>query len=72
MVGPVGITITRARRDGDMVDAEVRYDLDGRIWDQPFVTRVLDRAALERRLLGAGLRFDRWLDESRGWFVARP
>jgi SAM-dependent methyltransferase len=72
MVGPVGITITRARRDGDLVDAEVRYDLDGRTWDQPFVTRVLDRAALERRLVAAGLHFDRWLDEARGWFVARP
>ena len=58
--------------ESDIVDAEVRYDLDGRTWDQPFVTRILDQAALEARLGDAWLRFDRWLDEPRGWFVARP
>jgi SAM-dependent methyltransferase len=71
MFGPVGITVTRAVVRGEMVDAEVRYDLGERTWDQPFVTRQLDRPALDGRLADAGLRLDRWLDEARGWFVAR-
>ncbi len=71
-VGRVGITITRARVDGDQLDAEVRYDVDGRSWDQPFTTRLLDDATLDARLGDAGLRLERWLDHERGWLIARP
>ncbi|MEZ0240721.1 MAG: class I SAM-dependent methyltransferase [Chloroflexota bacterium] len=71
-LGPVGITITRARVDGDQLDAEVRYDLDGRTWDQPFTPRLLDDTTLDARLGDAGLRRERWLDRERGWLVARP
>ena len=71
-LGPVGITITRARVDGDQLAAEVRYDLDGRTWGQPFTTRLLDDDTLGARLEGAGLRLERWLDRERGWLVARP
>ncbi len=31
-IGPVGVTMTRASVTGDVLDAEVRYDLDGRTW----------------------------------------
>ena len=71
VVGPVGITVTRAVVTGDRLDAAVRYDLDGRTWDQPFVARLLDQAALEARLDAAGIRFERWIDALRGWFIAR-
>jgi hypothetical protein len=71
-IGPVGVTMTRASVTGDVLDAEVRYDLDGRTWDQPFVTRLLDEATLGARLRSAGLRLDRWLDRERGWLIARP
>lgn len=71
-IGPVGITVTRASVTGDVLDAEVRYELDGRTWDQPFVARLLDEASLRARLGAARLRFDRWLDEPRGWFLAVP
>jgi SAM-dependent methyltransferase len=71
MIGPVGITVTRAAVDGDRLDAAVRYDLDGRIWDQPFIARLLDERALMDRLAEAGLTFERWLDAGRGWFLAR-
>jgi SAM-dependent methyltransferase len=69
--GPVGITVTRASVVDGVLDASVRYDLDGRSWDQPFSARVLDESAIRGRLAAVGLRLDRWLDASRGWFVAR-
>lgn len=70
--GPVGITITRASVQGDRLSAAVRYDLDGRTWDQPFTARLLDEAALAHRLDGSGLAFGAWLDPGRRWFRARP
>jgi hypothetical protein len=69
--GPVGITVTRASVVDGVLDASVRYDLDGRSWDQPFSARVLDESAIRGRLAAVGLRLDSWLDASRGWFVAR-
>ena len=71
-IGPVGITVTRAAVSGDHLDASVRYELDGRTWDQPFTTRLLDDATLSARLAGASLVLDRWLDRERGWLIARP
>jgi SAM-dependent methyltransferase len=70
--GPVGITLTRATVDGEHLSASVRYDLDGRTWDQPFTARLLDEPALARRLDDAGLALDRWIDARAGWFLARP
>ena len=69
--GPVGVTITRAAVDGDRLIASVRYDLDGRTWDQPFEASLLDEEALRHRLADADLGVDRWLDAGRRWFVAR-
>jgi hypothetical protein len=70
--GPVGITVTRATVEGDCLSAVVRYDLDGRTWDQRFTARLLDESALSGRLDTAGLAFDGWLDVRAGWFLARP
>jgi SAM-dependent methyltransferase len=71
-LGPVTVTLTRADVDRDRLTASVRYELDGRAWDQPFSARLLDEEALGGRLAKADLAFDRWLDRKRGWFVARP
>jgi SAM-dependent methyltransferase len=68
--GPAGVTVTTAAVDGDRLTASVRYDLDGRTWDQPFQARLLDETALKRRLAAADLIFDRWLDARHAWFVA--
>jgi len=71
-LGPVGVTVTEAEVDGDVLTAAVRYDLGDRTWDQPFRARLLDEAGITARLAGVGLRFDGWLDEGRGWLIARP
>jgi len=71
-LGPVGVTVARAMVHGDQLEASVRYDLDGRTWNQPFRARLLDAKALARRLGDAGFAFDTWLDASRSWFAARP
>jgi SAM-dependent methyltransferase len=69
-VGDARIEMIRARLDGDLLDAEVRYGVDGLEWRQTFTARILDEAALRALLAGEGLAFERWL-ERPGWFVAR-
>jgi SAM-dependent methyltransferase len=68
-LGDAEVTLVRAVRTGDQLEAEVRYAVDGRVWKQPFTARLLDEAALTELLAGAGLRFERWLERS-GWFLA--
>jgi SAM-dependent methyltransferase len=70
-LGPATVTLLRAALDGDRLDAEVRYGVDGVEWTQPFVARVLDESALQALLTDAGLSFERWL-RMPGWFTARP
>jgi len=70
-LGDARITLVRAELVGDLLEAEVRYGVDGAEWQQPFTARLLDEEGLKTLLLSAGLAFDRWLDRP-GWFVARP
>lgn len=70
-IGDASVELVRASLDGDRLDAEVRYGVDGQEWHQPFVATLLDEAALTVLLAEAGLYFDRWL-ERPGWFVATP
>ena len=69
-LGDARIELLRATVDRDILDAEVRYGVDGELWRQPFTARLLDEPALRALLEEQGLRFDRWLDRP-GWFVAR-
>lgn len=69
-LGDARIELLRARVDGDRLEAEVRYGVDGRTWQQAFSARLLDERALRDLLDGAGLVFERWL-ERPGWFLAR-
>ena len=69
-LGDARIELLRATVDGDRLEAEVRYGVDGRTWQQPFRARLLDGPALDALLDGAGLAFLGWLDRP-GWFVAR-
>lgn len=70
-LGDATVELLRARLEGDLLDAEVRYGVDGASWTQAFTARVLDEPGLRALLAEAGLAFDRWLDRP-GWFVARP
>jgi SAM-dependent methyltransferase len=68
-LGPVAITVSRARVAGRRIDASVRYQLGDQVWDQPFVASMRDEAALRSILAAAGLAFSRWL-ERPGWLIA--
>jgi SAM-dependent methyltransferase len=70
-LGDATVTLLRADLTGDLLDAEVRYGVDGMEWTQPFVARVLDEPALRDILRTAGLAFEAWLDRP-GWFLAHP
>lgn len=69
-LGPATVTLLRATVKGDLLDAEVRYGVDGVEWSQPFVARVLDEPALRGVLADAGLTFETWL-RMPGWFTAK-
>ena len=70
-LGDARIELVRATVDGDLLDAEVRYGVDGLVWQQPFRARLLGEAGLRGVLAGGDLEFESWL-ERPGWFVARP
>jgi hypothetical protein len=63
------VELVRASVEGDRLDAEVRYGVDGQEWSQAFTAVLLDEARLRGLLAGAGLAFDGWLDRP-GWFTA--
>jgi SAM-dependent methyltransferase len=69
-LGDARIEMLRAAVDGDRLEAEVRYGVDGVTWTQAFIARVLDEPALRGLLDAAGLAFVSWL-ERPGWFLAR-
>jgi SAM-dependent methyltransferase len=69
-LGDARVELVRARVDGDLLVADVRYGVDGRTWQQAFGARLLDEPALRTLLGQAGLVFDGWL-ERPGWFLAR-
>ncbi len=69
-LGDARITLLRAEVVDDRLEAEVRYSVDGRSWQQGFSARLLDEPALCRLLDGCGLAFVRWLQRP-GWFLAR-
>lgn len=70
MLGPVEVTVIRAKLEGLDLDAEVRYRLGDRSWYQPLTARMRDESDLRAMLAHCAFAFDRWLDAQRGWFVA--
>jgi SAM-dependent methyltransferase len=71
-LGPVQTELADVRRDGDLLSATVRYRSGDELWTQTFTTRRIDDEALHRELRDAGLSFERWLNDDRSWFAARP
>ncbi|HKC26381.1 MAG TPA: class I SAM-dependent methyltransferase [Jatrophihabitans sp.] len=72
VVGEVRVQLCDVHRNGDLLDATVRYWSGDELWTQTFTARRLDDEALHRELRGAGLSFDRWLRDDHTWFAARP
>ncbi len=70
-LGDAEVTLLRAERHGDLLEAEVAYGIDGSSWHQAFTARILGQDELADVLRRCGLRFERWL-ERPGWFTARP
>jgi len=59
------------RVEDGVVHGEVSYAAGERSWTHPFAMHVFaDEAELGEALCAGGLRFERWLDRARGWFVA--
>ncbi|NUR59209.1 MAG: class I SAM-dependent methyltransferase [Catenulispora sp.] len=58
------------RPEPDLLHARIRYESDGAVWEQEFVTRELVDEALPGVLAAAGLRLGRMLTETGDWFTA--
>jgi SAM-dependent methyltransferase len=55
----------------DVVTATIEYRIGDAAWTHSFTSRYIADEALPGLLAGASLRFDRFLDEERGWIAAR-
>jgi SAM-dependent methyltransferase len=60
-----------SRPEPDVVMATIEYRIDDATWTHSFTSRRIADESLPGLLGGAGLRFDRFLDEERGWIAAR-
>lgn len=60
-----------SRPEPDVVTATIEYRIDDATWTHSFSSRHIADEDLPGLLGGAGLRFDRFLDEERGWIAAR-
>jgi hypothetical protein len=70
-LGDVSLELADVDLERERVRATMAYELDGRRWLQEFEAVLLDDDELDRALEGSGLAFERWLDRSRGWLVAK-
>jgi SAM-dependent methyltransferase len=71
-IGAVRADLCDVHRDGDVVQATIRYWVGNDLWTQTFTARRLDDEALHLELRGAGLSFERWCSADRSWFAAVP
>jgi SAM-dependent methyltransferase len=60
-----------SRTEPDVVMATIEYRIGDAAWTHSFTSRHIADEDLPGLLGGAGLRFDRFLDEERGWIAAR-
>jgi SAM-dependent methyltransferase len=60
-----------SRPEPDVVAATIEYRIDDATWTHSFSSRRIADEDLPDLLGGAGLQFDRFLDEERGWIAAR-
>jgi SAM-dependent methyltransferase len=60
-----------SRPEPDVVAATIEYRIDDATWTHSFTSKRIADEDLPGLLGGAGLRFDRFLDDERGWIAAR-
>jgi SAM-dependent methyltransferase len=68
----VQIWSEKVAQRGKTLSAEVHYRAGDREWIHPFTAELLDDEDIDRVLRDSGFVLDRWLDEARRWFAARP
>jgi SAM-dependent methyltransferase len=69
----VHFTMYDVVRHGEgVVSATIEYRMGDRSWTHSFTSHRLGDAELPGVLAASGLRLDRFLDEARGWILARP
>ncbi|MGH2749630.1 MAG: class I SAM-dependent methyltransferase [Actinomycetota bacterium] len=66
--GPLAVTLRGVVRDGDLISADVDYELDERRWTHSFTARLLDDRHTEDALRDVGLRLEGWV--GRRWLRA--
>jgi SAM-dependent methyltransferase len=71
-IGPLATRVRDVRRTGRFVAGVVEYRSEGRVWQHPFESHLLDDNELGESLAAAGLELSRVLDESGRWVVATP
>jgi SAM-dependent methyltransferase len=69
-LGDVGTELEVLALTPDVVQAVVRYSVDGLRWEQWFRAARLDVDALDAELAAAGLRRSGWLTADETWFAA--
>lgn len=71
-LGDVVSRVRVERFDDGVAVGAVQYEARGRTWTHEFTMRVFaDEDELAAALADGGFELERWLDRSRGWFVAR-
>jgi SAM-dependent methyltransferase len=60
-----------SRPGPDLVTATIEYRIGDATWTHSYTSRRMADEDVPGLLAGAGLRFDRYLDEERGWIAAR-
>jgi len=69
----VGYRMYDVSRPGPgILTATIEYRIGPRLWTHTFTSYELPDEDLPEVLAAAGLRLDRYLDEARSWFLARP
>lgn len=68
----IGLHLHNLYRDGPLLSATMTYTVARQTWHHTFTTRCLSEKDLADELSSARLCRDRWLDERRNWFAARP
>lgn len=60
-----------SRPEPDVLTATIEYRIDDATWAHSFTSKRIADEDLPGLLGAAGLRFDRFLDDERGWIAAR-